>query len=66
MNAACSVHVMDDDATRRKAEAALRAWARSNARRDELVREAVAAGVPVAQVARITGLARTTIMRIVR
>jgi hypothetical protein len=51
---------------RREAEAALRAWARVHDRRDEVIRAAVAAGVPVLRVHEITRIARTTIMRIVK
>ncbi len=46
------------------AEYLLKAWADNNARRDELIREAVAAGVPVRRIHAITGIARTTVMRV--
>jgi hypothetical protein len=44
---------------------ALVKWAENNARRDELVRDAVAAGVAWREIQEITGLARSTISRIV-
>jgi hypothetical protein len=43
---------------------ALREWAEVNARRDEMVRAAFAAGVDTYLIHEITGLARTTIARI--
>jgi len=46
------------------AENMLKAWADNNARRDELIREAVAAGVPIRRIHAITGIARTTVMRV--
>lgn len=46
------------------AEDSLCKWARHYARRDEVVRDAVAAGVSVHRVAEVTGLARTTVVRI--
>jgi dihydropteroate synthase len=46
------------------AEDKLRRWAEANAQRDEVVREAAAAGVSVHQIQQITGIARTTIMGI--
>jgi len=45
-------------------EAELRAWALANARRDELIRAAAAAGVSLPRIQEVTGIARTTIMRI--
>jgi hypothetical protein len=46
------------------AEDKLRRWAEANARRDEIVREAAAAGVSIHQIQRITGIARATIIGI--
>jgi len=45
-------------------ETELRAWARANSRRDDAIREAIAAGVSVHRIQEVTGIARTTIMRI--
>lgn len=45
---------------------ALAGWAENNAKRDDLVRRAVAAGMSKHRVHVITGIARTTIDRIVR
>ena len=42
----------------------VRRWAEANARRDELVCEAAAAGVSVHQIQQITGIARITILGI--
>jgi len=46
------------------AEDKLRRWAEANARRDEVVREAAAAGVSIYQIQQITGIARATIIGI--
>ncbi len=46
------------------AEDVLKAWADNNAKRDELIREAVAGGVPIRRIHAITGIARTTVMRV--
>ena len=46
------------------AEDKLRRWAEANARRDEVVREAAAAGVSIGQIQQITGIARNTILHI--
>jgi hypothetical protein len=46
------------------AEEKLRRWAEANARRDEAVREAAAAGVSIGRIQQITGIARNTIMHI--
>ena len=46
------------------AEDKLRRWAEVNAQRDEVVREAAAAGVSIHQIQQITGIARSTIMGI--
>jgi hypothetical protein len=46
------------------AEDRLRHWAEVNAMRDEVVREAVAAGVSIREIQQITGITRTNIMRI--
>jgi DNA invertase Pin-like site-specific DNA recombinase len=48
------------------AEAKLRRWTSEYVRRDEAVREAAAAGVSVHRIHEITGIARTTITRIIR
>jgi hypothetical protein len=46
------------------AETELRAWALADAQRDDVIRAAAAAGVSLARIQEITGIARTTIMRI--
>lgn len=46
------------------AEDKLRQWAEANARRDEIVREAAAAGVSIHQIQEITGISRATIIGI--
>jgi hypothetical protein len=51
-------------AGRRAAYKALAAWARADAGRDSAVRAAVAAGFTGRDIQVITGIARTTIMRI--
>jgi hypothetical protein len=43
----------------------LKRWVTVNAQRDELVRSAAATGVGINEIARITGLAKTTVLRIV-
>jgi DNA invertase Pin-like site-specific DNA recombinase len=63
----------DDDATGPRIPAALtemarkslKRWAAMNAQRDELVRLAASSGVGINEIARITGLAKTTVLRIV-
>lgn len=47
-----------------EAEDNLRRWAEINARRDEIVREAAAAGVSIHQIQEITGISRATIIAI--
>jgi transposase len=47
-----------------EAEDELRRWAEVNARRDDLVREAAAAGVSIHQIQEITGISRATIIGI--
>jgi len=47
-----------------EAEDRLRRWAEANARRDEIVREAAAAGVSIHQIQEITGISRATIIGI--
>ena len=47
-----------------EAEDKLRRWAEENARRDEVVREAAAAGVSIHQIQEITGISRATIIGI--
>ena len=47
-----------------EAEDKLRRWAEANAQRDEVVREAAAAGVSVHQIQEITGISRATIIGI--
>jgi hypothetical protein len=42
----------------------LRTWALAHARRDEVIRAAAAAGVSLQRIQEVTGIARTTIMRI--
>ena len=46
------------------AEDKLRQWAEANAQRDEVIREAAAAGVSIHQIQQITGIARSTIIGI--
>src|SRR4249919_1966137 len=46
------------------AEDKVRRWAEAQARRDEIVCEAAAAGVSIHQIQQITGIARTTILGI--
>jgi hypothetical protein len=46
------------------AEKELRAWALADAQRDDAIRAAAAAGVSLARIQEITGIATTTIMRI--
>jgi hypothetical protein len=46
------------------AEDELRRWAETNARRDEIVREAVTAGVKISRIQQLTGISRADIMRI--
>ena len=45
-------------------EQELRAWALANAQRDDVIRAAAAAGVSPRRIQEVTGIARTTIMRI--
>lgn len=47
------------------ARKSLKRWAAVNAQRDELVRSAASLGVGINEIARITGLAKTTVLRIV-
>lgn len=47
-----------------EAEQALAEWKRNADRRDELVRAAHAADVPIYRISRITGLSRTTVYKI--
>jgi hypothetical protein len=54
----------DPLAERHAAAAELRKWAKANARRDEVIRAAVAAGIDHRSIQEITGVARTTITRI--
>ena len=42
----------------------LRRWARVYAQRDQLVRESADRGIGVNELARLTGLAKTTVIRI--
>jgi hypothetical protein len=49
-----------------EAENALTVWAAQNARRDDLVRRARAVGVPKNRIHALTGIARTTIDRILQ
>jgi DNA invertase Pin-like site-specific DNA recombinase len=48
------------------AREALRRWAEVYRQRDELVTSAAASGVGINEIARITGLAKTTIVRITK
>lgn len=45
---------------------ALEKWAKVHKQRDAVIRDAVARGIDQRSIQRITGVARTTIMRIVR
>ena len=56
----------DPLAARRAARKALRKWAEVHAQRDDLIRAAVAAGVDQRSIQEITGVARSTITRIIR
>jgi hypothetical protein len=46
--------------------AALENWARVHRQRDGLIRAAAAAGVGVNEITRITGIAKTTVIRVLR
>jgi hypothetical protein len=46
------------------AETELRAWVLVNAQRDDVIRAADAAGVSLQRIQEVSGIARTTIMRI--
>jgi DNA invertase Pin-like site-specific DNA recombinase len=48
------------------ARKSLQRWATVNAQRDELVRLAAKNGVGINEISRITGLAKTTVIRITR
>jgi hypothetical protein len=52
------------EVARQGAEAELRAWAHAYLRRNEVIRAADAAGLSVGRIHEVTGIARTTIMRI--
>jgi hypothetical protein len=52
------------DAPAPAAEEQLRRWAEMNARRDEIVLDAVTAGVKISRIQQITGLTRADIMHI--
>ena len=58
---------MEDDplAKRHAAYEALHAWAEVHRQRDNVIRAAIAAGVDQRSIQEITGVARTTIARIV-
>jgi len=56
---------IDPFAERHAANTALRKWAKVHAQRDEVIRAAVAAGIDQRSIQGITGVARTTIARIV-
>lgn len=56
--------VLAYEQARLQAEAKLIAWAEAYRERDEVIRDAVAAGVSRRQVTKLTGIARTTIDRI--
>jgi hypothetical protein len=55
----------DPFAERHAAYTALRKWAKVHAQRDEVILAAVAAGIDQRSIQQITGVARTTIARIV-
>jgi 3-keto-L-gulonate-6-phosphate decarboxylase len=57
--------VTDPFAERHAAYTALRKWAKVHKQRDEVIRVAVAAGIDQRSIQEITGVARTTIGRIV-
>jgi hypothetical protein len=46
--------------------AALERWAQAHRQRDDLIRAASAAGVGVNEITRITGIAKTTVIRVLR
>jgi hypothetical protein len=52
------------DLSRQAAEAELRAWAHAYLRRSEVIRAADAARISVGRIREVTGIARTTILRI--
>lgn len=54
-----------EDGRREEMESALIRWAETVAARDELIRSAVAAGITKHRVHVLTGIARTTVDRIV-
>lgn len=56
----------DPFAEQRAATKALREWAKVHAQRDEVIRTAVEAGIDHRTIQEITGVARTTIARIIR
>jgi hypothetical protein len=58
----------EEEAFERRAEAIhkLRVWANAHSRRDEFVRNAYAAGVSAHRIHKITGIARTTVARILQ
>jgi hypothetical protein len=55
-----------DAAERQAAERELIAWAAENARRDDVIRAAYQAGMAKTRIAAITGIARTTVDRVLR
>jgi len=62
--AACMIGCMEDG-RREELEAKLIQWAQTVATRDELIRSAVAAGITKHRVHVLTGIARTTVDKIV-
>ena len=61
---AASPRGVESFATMTRAVTALRAWTDMYGRRDELVTAALEAGIGVNEITRITGLAKTTVLRI--
>lgn len=59
-----SEHRQDSFDWQKVARRDLARWAKVNAERDQLVRAAAASGLPKAEIHAITGIARTTIDRI--
>jgi len=57
---------MMDGSERNRQIKALRKWAQVYRQRDDLIQAAAAAGVGVNEITRITGIAKTTVIRVLR
>ena len=64
IHARASARAMEQREKQRAAEGMLRSWAKAHAARDEVIRAASEVGVSAHRIHRITGVARTTISRI--